>query len=123
MIFTGQELSAILKMAMAIAASDGHISSEETSLMAIELMRFGVDEEKTKIISSKAANLDFAEACVIISKMTNEEKKYVTAYLGTIICADGKIEDSEIKTWALVTTICDLPKMSLREAIELMGKL
>lgn len=55
--------------------------------------------------------------------MTNEEKKYVTAYLGTIICADGKIEDSEIKTWALVTTICDLPKMSLREAIELMGKL
>ena len=110
-------------MAMAIAASDGHISSEETALMAIELMRFGVDEEKTKIISSKAANLDFAEACVIISKMTNEEKKYVTAYLGTIICADGKIEDSEIKTWALVTTICDLPKMSLREAIELMGKL
>ena len=48
MIFTGQELSAILKMAMAIAASDGHISSEETALMAIELMRFGVDEEKTK---------------------------------------------------------------------------
>lgn len=68
MIFTGQELSAILKMAMAIAASDGHISSEETALMAIELMRFGVDEEKTKIISSKAANLDLQKHVSLFQK-------------------------------------------------------
>lgn len=55
--------------------------------------------------------------------MTNEEKKYVTAYLGAIICADGKIEDSEIKAWSLISSICDLPRMSIKEALEIINKL
>lgn len=123
MIFTNQELGAILKMATVMAGADGNVAEEEKVLMAIELMRFGVDNEKTKIIGNEATNLTPAEACIIISKMTNEEKKYVTAYLGTMICADGKIEESELKTWALITSICGLPKMNLQEALEIMSKL
>ena len=123
MIFTNQELGAILKMATVMAGADGNVAEEEKVLMAIELMRFGVSSEKTKIIGNEATHLTPAEACIIISKMTNEEKKYVTAYLGTMICADGKIEESELKTWALITNICDLPKMSLQEALNIMSKL
>ena len=120
MIFTNQELGAILKMATVMAGADGNVSDEEKMLMAIELMRFGVDNEKTKVITNEATNLTPAEACIIISKMTNEEKKYVTAYLGTMICADGKIEESELRTWSLITNICDLPKMTLKESINIL---
>ncbi|MBO7230751.1 MAG: TerB family tellurite resistance protein [Bacteroidaceae bacterium] len=123
MIFTNQELSAIFKMATVVAGADGNVSNEETALMAIELIRFGVSEEKSQIIMKEGLALSPAEACVIISKMTNEEKKYVTAYLGTMICADGKIEDSEMKAWALISKICNLPTMSLGDAIEILGKL
>lgn len=123
MIFTNQELSAILRIATVIAGADGNISNEETALMALELLRFGVSEEKSQIITREASTLSPAEACIIISKMTSEEKRYVTAYLGTMICADGKIEDSEMRAWALISKICNLPTMSLKEAIEILRKL
>ena len=70
MIFTNQELSAIFKMATVVANADGNISNEETALMAIELVRFGVSEEKSHIIMRESLNLSPAEACIIISKMT-----------------------------------------------------
>lgn len=123
MIFTNQELGAILKMATVMAGADGYVAEEEKALMTIELIRFGVTNEKAKEIFNEATNLTPTEACIIISKMTNEEKKYVTAYLGTMICADGKIEDLELKTWALITNFCDLPKMNLQEALHIMSKL
>lgn len=123
MIFTNQELGAILKVATIIAGVDGNVAEEEKVLMAVELMRFGVSNEKTKIIGKEAANLNLTEACVIISKMTNDEKKYVTAYFGTMICADGNIEESELKTWSLISAVCDLPRMSLEESIEIMKNL
>ncbi len=105
---------------MTIAEADGNVSKEETTLMALELVRFGVSEEKTNVIINETSKLSTTEACVIISKMTSEEKKYVTAYLGTMICADGRIEESEIKIWSLTSAICNLPAMSLREAVEFM---
>ena len=123
MIFTNQELSAIFRMATVVASADGNISDEETALMALELLRFGVSEEKSQIIMKEGLSLSPAEACIIISNMTSEEKRYVTAYLGVMICADGKIEDSEMKTWALTSKICNLPAMSLGDAIEIMKNL
>ena len=114
MIFTNQELGAILKVATIIAGVDGNVAEEEKVLMAVELMRF---------IGKEAANLNLTEACVIISKMTNDEKKYVTAYFGTMICADGNIEESELKVWSLISSICNLPKMSIDEAIEIITNL
>lgn len=106
-----------------MADADGKVTDEETVLMAIELMRFGIGEDKAKIIFNESNKLTSTEACIIISKMTNEEKKYVTAYLGAMICVDGKIENSEIKAWSLITSICDLPKMSIKEALEIISKL
>lgn len=123
MIFTNQELSAIFRMATVVANADGNISEEETALMALELLRFGVSKEKSQFIMREALKLSPAEACIIISKMTNEEKRYVTAYLGTMICADGEIKDSEMKAWALTSRICNLPTMNLSDAIEIMRNL
>lgn len=123
MWFTDRELSAIFRMAVVVADADGNISDEETALMALELVRFGTSEEKTHSIMIEALKLSPVDACVTISKMTSEEKRYVTAYLGTMICADGKIKDSEMRAWALTSKICGLPTMSLGDAVEIMKTL
>ena len=123
MWFTDRELSAIFRMAVVVADADGNISNEETVLMAREFVRFGVSEDKVQSIMVEALQLSPADACVTISKMTSEEKRYVTAYLGTIICVDGRIQDSEMRAWALTSKICDLPTMSLGDAIEIMKNL
>ena len=123
MVFTNQELSAILCMANVVASADGNTSEIEVKLMVGEIIRFGVSEEKSQIILRDAFNLSPAEACAIISKMTSEEKRYVTAYLGTMICADGKIEESELKVWVLISKICNLPTMTLKDAVEIMSNL
>ena len=123
MWFTDRELSAIFRMAVVVADADGNISNEETVLMAREFVRFGVSEDKVQSIMVEALQLSPADACVTISKMTSEEKRYVTAYLGTIICVDGRIQDSEMRAWALTSKICGLPTMSLGDAIEKMKNL
>ncbi len=123
MIFTNQEMAAILKMAQVIANADGKVAREEMSLMALELARFGVSTEKGKLILSISHNLEASEAVAIISRMNPEEKKYVTAYLGTMICVDGNIDNKELLLWAGISEICNLPQMSIKDAIEHMKNL
>ena len=62
-------------------------------------------------------------AIAIISKMTEEEKRYVAAFLGAIIAIDGDINQEELKIWRIVSTFCELPTMSIADAISYMAKL
>lgn len=123
MVFTNEELSAILRLAHAMANADGKITKEETGMIFLELHRFGVDQAKAKLLAEIGDKMSYAEACQIVSRMTTQEKRYVTAYLGTLICADGDINDSELKLWSLITALCDLPQMSIGEAIQIMANL
>lgn len=50
MIFTNQEMAAILSMAIVIAKADGKVTDEETAMMALEFARFGVSPEKSELI-------------------------------------------------------------------------
>ena len=123
MFFTNNELCAILKLALVMANADGKVSEEESAMMCLELLRFGVDQDKVKVLAGLGDKMSNLEACKIVSNMNADEKKYVTAYLGAIICADGNIDDSELKAWAVITALCDLPTMSIGEAIQIMSKL
>lgn len=61
--------------------------------------------------------LDFGHAIAVISAMNQEQKKYVTGYLATIMAADGEIADSEVSLWRLISTLANLPAMNIGEAI------
>ena len=123
MIFTNQELAAILRLAHAMANADGKVTNEETQMIVLEMTRFGVDQNKGRVIADIGAKMPYSECCHIVSNMTTEEKKYVAAYLGTLICADGNIDDSEMKLWSLISAMCDLPTMNILEAIQIMANL
>ena len=123
MIFTNQELAAILRLAHAMANADGKVTNEETQMIVIEMTRFGVDQNKGRIIAEIGGNMPLSECCQVVSNMTAEEKKYVTAFLGTLVCIDGNIDDSEMKLWSLISAMCDLPTMNIPEAIQIMANL
>lgn len=116
-------MAAILNMAQVIANADGKVTNQETLMMAIELARFGVSPEKSEFIITLSNNLEASDAVSIISRMTPEEKRYVASYLGALICSDGEIDDNEVRLWSAISQICNLPRISIREALDYMSNL
>ena len=116
MTFTRLEMSAIAKLALAMANADGNVEKSELTYIAMELARFGVQD--CEPILDGAAEMDASVALSIVSKMTNEEKRYVAAYLGTLMAIDNDIDDKELALWRLTSTLCGLPSMNIKEAID-----
>ena len=52
--------------------------------------------------------------------MTYEQKKYVAAYLGTLMASDKDINDKELALWRLLSKLCGLPSMNITDAVEYM---
>lgn len=121
MHFTGKELTAIAHLVMGLANADNDVADEEAHIMVDQLLNF-CNQSELLVILNMAQSMSSDEACSIISRMSTDEKRYVTAFLGSIICADGIIRESERRAWALITRFGNLPQMSLREAVEIMKK-
>lgn len=120
MQFTQSELIAIAKMALDISKADGLRHQKETDAIMSELRRFGVAFEDCSTILVHALNLSFDAAVRTISSFSTEEKKYVAAYLGALICVDENVTESEMRLWQTISNRCDLPSMSLYDATQIM---
>lgn len=120
MQFTQSELIAIAKMALDISKADGLRHQKETDAIMSELRRFGVAFEDCSTILVHALNLSFDASVRTISSFSPEEKKYVAAYLGALICVDENVTESEMRLWQTISNRCDLPSMSLYDATQIM---
>ncbi len=121
MRFSRIEMVSIMKLAMQMAAADGKLAKEEIDMLLLHAVSFGVEPQDLKLILNESKSLKPEMALAMVANMTSSQKRYVTAYLGTIIAADRDIDDSEMKLWTLISTLCDLPTMSIREAMEIMA--
>lgn len=119
--FNRREMMAILKMAGAMAGADGRAHPNEINMMINECLRFGIDAEESKMLLSQSTDMEGTEAMAIIAVMTDAQKRYVCAYLGTLMAIDGNINDNEKSLWQLVSTLCKLPTMSITDALEYMA--
>lgn len=117
MTFNGKQLSAIAQLAIAMAQADGHVEEEETNVISLELMGFGLDKTAATLLLLQAAKMDAAEALSCVRLMTNEQKKYVTGFFAAVMTADKDIDDSEVKLWSLISLLADLPTMTISEAL------
>lgn len=108
-------MSAIAKLALAMAAADGNVEKSELTYIALELARFGVKDSDPILQGSD--EMEPSIALSVVSNMTIEEKKYVAAYLGTLMAVNGDIDDKELALWRLTSTLCGLPSMTIKEAI------
>lgn len=118
--FTRQEMAAIIKLGTVMAAADRHLHENETTMMATEALRFNLSEKDFGQMLTSSDKMEAKEALFTIATMTDSQKRYVTAYLGTLMSIDGNIDDKEMALWSMVSSLCKLPTMSIADAIEYM---
>lgn len=123
MTFTGKELASIVKLAKLMAFADGRIDKNELKMISAELIRFGAEVSDMKNLMKYSDEMEMSDAIRIVTTMTQEEKKYVSSYLGTLMSIDGNIDDSELKVWMVISKLCGLPQMNIPEAITNMANL
>lgn len=123
MQFNRREMQAILKIANAMVTADDRVEENEIQVMTLELLRFGVPAEDVDGLIEKANRMDANEALAILATLDTERKKYVSSYLGTIMAADGDINEKEIALWKLVSSLCGFPEMNIKDAIEYLVNL
>lgn len=117
MTYNGIQLSALVKLGLAMAQADGHVDQNEQAAIAYELCNFGVDKGNAAVILAGAAAMDATDSLATIASMTTEQKKYATGYLAAIMAADGDISDAEVKLWQLICTLASFPTMTIQEAL------
>lgn len=117
MKFTGEQLTAILKLGTLMIAADGKVTEEEKNSLLGELLSFNVPPEKAALMFIATQEMETTEPIMIISNLNLEQKKYVTGYLAMLMTSDGDIDDSELKLWRVISSICRLPKMTIEEAV------
>lgn len=120
MTFKKIEFAAILKLAIAMAGADGVVAENEKKAIALELARFGVSESDLPLLLATAQAMKPTDELLIVNNMNDEQKKYVAAFLGTLMAVDGEIAEDEMKLWRLTSTLCGLPTMNVAEAIQYM---
>ena len=86
-------------------------------MIKMESERFGLTPEILTSFMLRGNEMEFDNAISIISKFDAEQKKYVCAYLATIMASDGDIDENEMKLWRLVSLLCGFPQMGVREAV------
>ena len=115
--FTHKEMAAIIALAKAMALADGNLDKREVSMMSKEALRFGIAPNEVMNLLQKSDNMEPEETFAVVAVMNDAQKRYVTAYLGTMMAVDGNINDTERKLWNFVSLICKLPTMNIVDAI------
>lgn len=119
LLFNQEEKSAVYKVAKMMAEADGVVLHEEIRSIEEEMPKFGVtpDEYDNLIVSGeKMAAID---AFVILHAMDEKKKKMVSSFLGYFLSVDQDIDDSELALWTFIVKVCNLPKMNVRQAVEI----
>lgn len=123
MRFNGEELAAVMKMAIAMAGADGRNDNRGMEVIRNELTRFGASVGQMLALSREAQNMEFQKAISIISNFDYEQKKYVSSYLAVIMIADDEIDGKEVALWQFVSLLCGLPEMDVKQAVDNMNNL
>lgn len=110
MYFTEEEKKAITLVSLKMICADGKVEKEETDISFPILKEIGVESLDI------AKGMSPIEACSIISRMTEVEKKFVAAFLGVIMAIDGDVDEKELTLWQFISSMCNLPSMSVRQA-------
>ncbi len=122
MTFNKLEFIAMIKLGKAMAAADGRLDEKELTLMSAVVISFGVSASDYAEMLELSDAIDATTALGIISGMTDSQKKYVCAFLANIMIVDGDVDAKEEALWNLTTALCDLPIMTIGEAVNYMKK-
>lgn len=120
--FSRKELVAIIALADTMIKADGKIDPREQMTFALEMTRLGARQDNWSDLLADSQKIEPEVIISTISSLGNESKKYVAAFLTTLMAVDGNIADAERKLWNMVSILCKLPTMSVKEALATLNK-
>lgn len=118
MLFSDNEMSAALKAGHAMVEADGKIDPNEIEILFDGLSENNLDARQREIFSRNADRMQYAEMIGILSAMEDEKKRYIAGYLASIMVSDGDIDKMEVRLWKLISSMCQFPRMTVRQAID-----
>ena len=118
MQLNGLQLAAILKAGKLMAGADGEVKDEELKVLALHLAKFNVATHQVDTLLNGADALESSDMIKVLSGLDKTAQKYVCGFLAVISLSDGDIADSELKMWKLISTLCNFPTMTVKEALE-----
>ena len=77
MTLNGNQLSALVKMGVAMALADGKVEEVEKVAIAFELVKFGVSQQDATRIINNSQLMEASDALATLSAMSTEQKKKV----------------------------------------------
>jgi hypothetical protein len=113
----GQLGKSLENMGIEVAIDKREGENKDDSLIINQFISSGVIQENKYEFHYKENDIN--QKYSVISDEDGEQKKFVSAMLGTISSSDGDIDDSELELWRKLCFNCDLPKMSNRQAIHI----
>lgn len=121
--FSFLEMAAIVRVVKLMATADGKLDDTETHLMFYQAEYFDISVQEYGQLMHTGDDMEPSETIEIIKSMNYQKKKYVAAYLGTIMIIDEDISDRELLIWKRITEKADLPVMTIKEAGMYMAEL
>ncbi len=112
--FTNQEKIAIVKVAVMMEGADGDCDIRETIVNWRTFEQLKITSENIEA----AKKMSTLEAFSIIGNMLPSEKEFVAAFLGSLIMADHDVDDRELTLWRFISSMCQLPTMDIKEALD-----
>lgn len=119
LLFNQQEKYAVYKVAKMMAEADGVVLHEEIKSIEEEMPKFGVTPEEYDNIIATGEKIETIDALTTIHAMDEKKKKLISSFLGYILSVDQDIDDAELALWTFIVKVCNLPKMNVRQAVEI----
>ena len=123
MYFSYDDRKAVYYIARGMVCADGKIREIELHALTTEMLRIGSSLEELLEFENNLKYIKGSDCTSRISKFSDEKKKHFCALLGAIIIVDGDIDEKEMQLWSLTSYLCDLPTMSVADALEYMASL
>ena len=102
-----------------MAEIDGVVLHEEIKSIEDAMANLNVARDEYDKLKIEGEKTECIDALVIIYKMSKDKKKYLSAFLGYIISVDDDINDAELALWSFIIKVCTLPKMNIRQAVDI----
>lgn len=92
-----------------MAKADGTVTLEEIRVLAMESVWLNIPKERMDQLITESANMNQGDAISIVSTMSSEQKKHVSAFLAAVLFADKIPHPDEMKLWTFVCNMASIP--------------
>lgn len=114
-MFTSLQKAAITQLSFLIISADGKILNSESRFAFTVWRKLGVESADIQAAKKMSAE----QAYSIVKEMDSKSRELICAILGCLIVSDGDADTTEIEQWRQISEVCNMPKMTIPDAVRI----